>query len=177
MLNAMRANGTQINTLSPLFQTIMRAAPGLATAYLTQGALNNTQSSDQYADYGKFLANSLNAGNIPSLLRTAQGQIGDVVGQARAYLNAQQSGSPNPLAGNSMLAALAGQFGQGNGQGLVNAIEQLATPFMNARQSTAYQNLIGGPAGLASQANTALGNYFLGGGQDPRDFWYYLLGR
>lgn len=177
LINTMRNNGVQMNVMSPLTQTLLRAAPGLANAFLLQGAAANDPSADQYANFSGFLNNALKNDNIPTLLRNAEGNLGSMIPQARAFLNAQQSGSPNPLAGNTLLAALSSVLGQNNGAGAMDVLSSLHTPFLNQRTSSAYQNLLAGPTGLGSQANTQLGNYFGAGGTDPRDFWYYLLGR
>jgi hypothetical protein len=177
LVNTMRNRGVDVNPLSPLFQTLMRAAPGLANAFLLQGAAGNDQSADQYANFSGFLGNALSQGNVPTVLRNAEGSLGSMIPQARAYLQANQGGSPNPLQGNTLLGALASVLGANNGAGAMDVLSNLHTPFLNRNTASAYQNLLAGPTGLGSQANTALGNYFAGGGDQMRDFWYYLLGR
>jgi hypothetical protein len=176
LVNTMRQGGMAINPLNATFQLLMRAAPGLANAFLLQGAAANDQSPDQYGNFSGFLKNALTAGNVPTVLRTAEGQLGSMIPQARAYLAADQSGSPNPLASNTLLGALAAVLGQNNGQGVLDVLSNLHTPTMNRATSSAYQNLLAGPAGLGSQANYQYGQGLLGG-DTAKDFWYYLLGR
>jgi hypothetical protein len=176
LVNTMRANGMAINPLNATFQLLMRAAPGLANAFMLQGAAANDQSADQYGNFSGFLKNALTAGNVPSILRQAEGNLGSMIPQARAYLAADQSGSPNPLAGNTLLGALAATLGANNGAGVMDVLSNLHTPLLNRTTSSAYQNLLAGPAGLGSQANFQYGRG-LEAGDTARDFWYYLLGR
>jgi hypothetical protein len=176
LVNTMRAQGQAINPMNPLFQMLMRAAPGLANAFLIQGAGNNAQSNDYTGDFSRFLGNAVSSGNIPSLLSQARNDLGSIIPQARAYAAADQGGAANPLASNTLLGSLTSSLMSNNGSGILDVLNNLNTPTMNRSSASAYQNLLGGPAGLGSQATYELGRGLMGGDLS-KDFWYYLLGR
>lgn len=178
VVNAMRASGNYINTGNPVFQMLMRAAPGLADAFLINGAGANQQSPDYFKDFGSFLSNALSQGNVPGILKQAQGSLGSIIPQARAYRDADQAGSPNPLAGNTLLGSLSGILNNNSGSGALDVLNNLNTPLMNRSSASAYQGLLGGPNGLGAQANFNLNNDLTQNGSTAdKDFWYYLLGR
>lgn len=174
--NAMLASGRNpFISGSPMTAMLQRMAPGLGQAFLMQQAGQNLTPNDAARGpqrFQDFLMSALQNNNIPGILSSAAGGLGNAIGSIRDYQGRLAAGESMPNA-NPYLTELATTLGSGFGQGTTNFLGATLGPFMNRNMLTAYQGNLQNSQmnALRNQVNAPSFNT-----AQEQDIWRYLLG-
>ena len=178
MANVLMDRGYNKFAANPALNMMMRAAPGLATSYLVNGATNGgvTNQENMYQDFASYLNSAIGNGGIYGSLSRGQAQLPDALDAVRRNM-----ANPNAAAAqsNPLLMSLQNMTNDSNGLGALDALFSMQSPMMNASTRAGTESMYNGPFGLKQQAGRRFSDISNLGpsGEAAEDLWYFLFGR
>lgn len=185
--NFLQDSGVNPYAANPFTQTLRRAAAPLGTAYASEWARqgqpgsawptrNPNEGFDTPYDYATYLGSAMS--NDPRQVqgRGVYGALQRGMSQLPSLITAirgeNASTDPNITKVNPFLGEMAERLSEGNGEGTVNYMAQLASPMMAPQLRQAYRNQL-----MQRQKNAYRMQM---NAEDPmaagNDIWKYMLG-
>jgi hypothetical protein len=174
--NVLRNMGLYSSLGNPFSNILMRAAPGLGSAFAIGNVNRNPGdvSSDVGGDFAKFLQQNIAGSGGQSLfgtLNNARQGLGSAIDTI-----SQTAGNADPSAVSPYITALRSMLEQQGGMGLAGIMQGLSAPFMSPGMSQTYGQ------GLQSAIGQGVYNYgnsptFTADQNAPENYWMrYLFG-